>query len=76
MPPLTTTTRVPNRSERAPQANDPTPMARKLRSAAVEIPVRVQPIDSDIGWRKTPSEVTEPCPMQLMTIPTPTITQP
>src|SRR5262245_5678094 len=49
-PPRSTTAHVPSRSESAPQTNDPTPMQRKLRSAAVEMPVRDQPIVPDMGW--------------------------
>jgi hypothetical protein len=67
---------VPIRSESAPQKNDPTPMHTKLRSAAVEMPVRDQPIDSDIGWRKTPSENIAPNPTHVTTMATPTMTQP
>ena len=43
-------------------------MHTKLRSAAVEMPVRDQPIDSDIGWRKTPSENIAPNPTHVTTI--------
>ena len=75
-PPRATTVRVPSRSESAPQTNDPTPMPRKFRSAAVEIAVRDQPIAPDMGWRKTPSESIAPNPTQVTTIPTPTMTQP
>ena len=46
-------------------------MQRKLRSAAVEMPVRDQPIDSDIGWRKTPSENIAPNPTHVTTMATP-----
>ncbi len=73
---MSTTARVPIRSESAPQKNDPTPMQRKLRSAAVEMPVRDQPIASDMGWRKTPSENIAPNPTQVTTIAAPTMTQP
>ena len=75
-PPTSTTARVPSRSERAPQTNDPTPIETQLRSAAVEIPVRDQPIASDMGWRKMASESIAPTPMQVTTIPAPTMTQP
>ena len=75
-PPRSTTTRVPSRSDSAPQTNDPTPMLTKLRSAAVEMPVRDQPIASDMGWRKTPSESIAPNPTQVTTIPTATMIQP
>jgi hypothetical protein len=51
-------------------------MHRKLRSAAIEIPVRDQPIASDMGWRKTPSDIIVPRPMQVTTRPTPTMIQP
>jgi len=47
-----------------------------VRSAAVEIPVRDQPIASDMGWRKMPSESIAPTPTQVTTIPAPTMTQP
>ena len=49
VPPRSTTTRVPSRSESAPQTSDPTPMHRKLSRAAVEMPVRDQPVSADIG---------------------------
>ena len=45
------------------------PMQSQLRSAAVEMPVRDQPVASDMGWRKTPSESMVPTPMQLTTMP-------
>ena len=51
-------------------------MPRKVRSAAVEMAVRDQPIPSDKGWRKTPSESIPPNPTQVTTIPTPTMIQP
>ena len=73
---MRTTSRVPNRSESAPQTNAPAPMVRKLRSAAVEIPVRDQPIASAMGGRKMPSDDIAPIATQLTTMPTPTITQP
>jgi hypothetical protein len=62
----------PHRSESAPQTIEPTPMQRKLRSAAVEMPVRDQSIAAAMGWRKTLSESIAPCPMQVTMIPTPT----
>src|SRR5438093_1620244 len=68
-PPASTTARVPHRSESAPQMNDPTPMQTKLRSAAVEILVRDQPITSDRGWRKTLSESIAPSPTHVTTTP-------
>jgi len=51
-------------------------MQRKLRSAAIEMPARDQPIVAAMGWRKTLSESIAPRPMQVTTIPTPTTTQP
>ena len=51
-------------------------MQRKLRVAAVEIPVRDQPIASPMGCRNTLSDIMVPIPMQLTTIPTPTMIQP
>jgi hypothetical protein len=70
------TRRVPNRSESAPHAKAPAAIERKLRSAAVAMPVRDQPIASDIGWRNTASDVIAPIPTQVITMPTPTMTQP
>ena len=75
-PPASTTARVPNLSDSAPQANEPTPMARKFSVAAAEMPARDQPIVCAIGCRKMPSDIIEPRPMQLTTMPAPTITQP
>src|SRR2546423_1279474 len=43
-PPLSTTIRVPYRSDSAPHMNAPTPMQRKFSIAAVAIPVRDQPM--------------------------------
>src|SRR2546426_11158705 len=76
MPPDSTTARVPNRSESAPQTNAPTPMQSQLMSAAVEIPVRDQPIALVMGCRNTVSEAIAPNPTQVTTIPTPTMIQP
>src|SRR2546430_4427654 len=75
-PPASTTARVPNRSDSAPQRKPPRPMQSQLMSAAVEIPVRDQPIASAIGARNTVSETIAPKPTQVTTIPTPTIVQP
>jgi hypothetical protein len=52
------------------------PMQSQFRSAAVEMPVRDQPVASEMGWRNTPSDSIVPTPMQLTTIPTPTTIQP
>src|SRR2546425_7325725 len=76
VPPRSTTTRVPSRSESAPQTNDPMPMHRKLSRAAVEMPVRDQPVSADIGWRKTPSENIAPNPIQVTNTGAPTVTPP
>lgn len=51
-------------------------MQRKLRTAANEMPSRDQSLTYDIGWRKTPSDIIVPMPMQDTTMPTPTVTQP
>jgi hypothetical protein len=51
-------------------------MQRKLRSAAVERPVRDQPSASDMGCRKTPSENIAPNPTQVTTIAAPAMAQP
>jgi len=51
-------------------------MQSQVMSEAVEIPVRDHPIASDMGWRKTLNESIEPSPMQVTTIPTPTMVQP
>ena len=40
------------------------------------MPVRDQPIASDMGWRKTLSESIAPTPMQVTTMPAPTTNQP
>jgi len=44
--------------------------------AAVEMPVRDQPVAADMGWRKTPSENIAPNPTHVTTIPAPTMIQP
>src|SRR5688572_3438772 len=72
-PPDRTTTRVPNRSDSAPQAKAPAPIDRKLRSAAVAMPVRDQPIASAMGCKNTVSDIMAPNPTHVTTIPTPTI---
>ncbi len=51
-------------------------MLSQVRSAAIEMPVRDQPIASDMGWRKILSESIAPNPMQVTTKPAPTMTQP
>src|SRR2546427_6165847 len=51
---------LPNRSDSAPQTRAPTPMESQLMSAAVEIPVRDQPIDVAMGCRNTVSEAIAP----------------
>jgi hypothetical protein len=47
-----------------------------LTRAAVEIPGRDHPIAWVIGWRKMLSESIAPMPMQVTTMPTPTMIQP
>ena len=51
-------------------------MQRKASIEAAEIPARDQPISADTGCRNTVSDIIVPTPMQLTTMPTPTITQP
>src|SRR5207244_8910468 len=75
-PPLTATMRVPMRSESDPQRNEPSPIATQLISATLEIALRLQPTDSSIGVRKTPSEKRMPMPMQMISAEAPTTTQP
>ena len=68
--------RVPERSESVPHRNEPTPMKIQFRSAIVEMPVRLHPIDSSIGLRKIPSENSVPMPMQVMSAAAPSTIQP
>ena len=42
----------------------------------MEMPVRDQPMASEMGWRKMLNDIIAPIPMQVTTMPTPTITQP
>ena len=70
------TARVPIRSDKAPHVNEPMPMKSQLRSATVEMPVRDQPIASEIGARKTASENIAPSPMHVTTMPAATMTHP
>ena len=51
-------------------------MASQLSSAAVETPVRDQPVASEIGCRKMLSASIAPTPMQVTTMPVPTMIQP
>jgi hypothetical protein len=75
-PPASTTARVPNRSESAPQKKEAGPMHKKLSSAAVEMLVRDQPVATDMGRRKMPSDIIVPSPRQVMTRPAPTMIHP
>ena len=74
--PASTTMRVPNRSDSAPQKKAATPMQRKFSVDAAETPARDQPIASDIGCRNTASDSIEPKPTQVISAPAPTTTQP
>lgn len=76
MAPDSTTTRAPNRSLSAPQAKPATPRVRKSSVMALEIPARVQPVDSAIGCRNTASEAMAPMPTQVISAPEATTTQP
>src|SRR5438093_1225305 len=60
----------------APQMNALTPMQSQLISAVVDMPVRDQPIASDIGCKNTLSESIAPTPTHVMTMPDPTMNQP
>jgi hypothetical protein len=51
-------------------------MARKLNREAVEMPERDHPIDCEIGWRNTPSDIIVPMPTQDTTMPMATMTHP
>ncbi len=51
-------------------------MHKKSIIAALEMAERDQPVATDIGCRKTPSDSAVPNPMQVMTMPAPTTTQP
>jgi len=51
-------------------------MQSQLTSAAVEMPVRDQPIASEIGRRNTLSASIAPTPTQVTTIPAPTTNHP
>jgi hypothetical protein len=51
-------------------------MPSQLRRAAVEMPVRDQPMASEMGWRKMLSESIAPIPIQVTRKPAPTMTQP
>ena len=68
--------RGPNRSVSAPQPKAATPIARKSIVIAVEMPVRDQPVASDIGCRKTASEKRQPMATQPIRAPAATTTQP
>ncbi len=75
-PPVSTTGRVPKRSESVPHTSEPTPMKIHERKAAAEMSARDQPIDWDMGWRKMLSEIIAPCPIEVARMPTLTMTQP
>ena len=51
-------------------------MHRKSSVAAVDMPLRDQPVSAAIGCRKTASENIAPMPMQVISMPAPTTTQP
>jgi hypothetical protein len=51
-------------------------MNRKSSVAAIDMPVRDQPVSVAIGCMKTASENIEPMPMQVINMPAPTTTQP
>ncbi len=74
--PDSTTVRVPNRSDKAPQKNAATPMQRKSIVAAAETPLRDQPMASEIGCRNTASDSIDPNATHVISAPTATTTQP
>ena len=74
--PASTTMRVPNRSDNAPQKKAASPMQRKSIVAAAETPLRDQPIAVEIGCRNTASDSIVPKPTQVISAPAPTTTQP
>src|SRR6185369_10912680 len=74
--PSSTTMRVPKRSDRMPHKKAAAPMHRKSSVAAAEMPLRDQPVSAAIGCRKTASESMAPMPMQVISMPAPTTTQP
>jgi hypothetical protein len=51
-------------------------MNRKSSVAAIDMPLRDQPVSVAIGCMKTASENIEPMPMQVINMPAPTTTQP
>jgi len=50
-------------------------MTRKFSVIALEMPARVQPVASDIGWRKIASENIAPIPTQVISAPAAMMTQ-
>ncbi len=73
--PISTTMRAPKRSLAAPQPKPATPMARKSRVMALDMPARDQPVACAIGCRNTASENIAPIATQEMSAPAATITQ-
>ncbi|KGM35039.1 hypothetical protein P409_06725 [Inquilinus limosus MP06] len=73
--PHSTTIRAPSRSLSVPQPKPATPMTRKLSVMALEMPARLQPVSDAIGCRKIASENIAPMPTQVMSAPTPMMTQ-
>ncbi len=65
--PTRTTRRVLTRSETQPDTTPPAPITIQLKSPMAPMPERLQPIDSSIGFRKTPSVKRVPIDM-LMTM--------
>ena len=74
--PDSTTGSGPNRSVSAPQPKAAKPMVTNTIVMALEMPVRDQPVASDIGARKTASENTAPMAMHPISAPAATTTQP
>src|SRR6202011_495421 len=74
--PDSTTILGPKRSVSAPQKKPPTPMLMNTSVMASDMPVRDQPVASDIGCRNTASENVEPIATQPNRAPAATTTQP
>jgi hypothetical protein len=68
--------RVPNRSDSVPHRKAAAPIHKKLSVAAVEMPVRDQPVAAAKGAKNTPSESIAPMLRQVISMPAATTTQP
>src|SRR6185436_19661190 len=71
--PISTTGRGPQRSDKAPQPKPASPMLRKAKVIALEMPARDLPVSADIGCRKTASAKMTPTATQPISAPAATI---